>query len=195
MRRRSANQAFRLSFRSGGAPCAGLPPGAPTCPLAVNLNTFPSGTLKTPYLLPVESWAWSEQLGARGSLRVDYVGTRGVHEPYQVQLNGYQTVCDGCFAPFAYNQPLDQRFGSVNEFRTDAGSNYTGLQTSVIEAIRRADAAGKLHLQPLPRRSIERRLAAVLQPGHFVAAARRTAPGIWQLRLRRAAQHLGVRHL
>ncbi len=28
------------------------------------------------------------------------------------------------------NQPLDQRFGSVNEFRTDAGSNYTGLQTS-----------------------------------------------------------------
>ena len=54
-----------------------------------------------------------------------------MHEPYQVQFNGYQTVCDGCFAPFAYNQPLDQRFGSVNEFRTDAGSNYTGLQTSV----------------------------------------------------------------
>ena len=53
-----------------------------------------------------------------------------MHEPYQVQLNGYQTVCDGCFAPFAYNQPLDQRFGNVNEFRTDAGSNYTGLQTS-----------------------------------------------------------------
>ena len=48
-----------------------------------------------------------------------------------MQLNGYQTVCDGCFAPFAYNQPLDQRFGNVNEFRTDAGSNYTGLQTSV----------------------------------------------------------------
>ncbi len=47
-----------------------------------------------------------------------------------MQLNGYQTVCDGCFAPFAYKQPLDQRFGNVNEFRTDAGSNYTGLQTS-----------------------------------------------------------------
>ena len=69
-------------------------------------------------------------LGARGALRIDYVGTRAVHEPYQVQLNGYQTVCDGCFAPFAYKQPLDQRFGNVNEFRTDAGSNYTGLQTS-----------------------------------------------------------------
>jgi len=66
----------------------------------------------------------------RNSLRVDYVGARAVHEQYQVQMNGDQTVCDGCFVPFAYNQPLDQRFGNVNEFRTDAGSNYTGLQTS-----------------------------------------------------------------
>jgi hypothetical protein len=125
-----ANQSFQTVFRSGGAPCAGLAAGAPTCPLAVNLNTFPSGTLKTPYFL---QWSLGveRELGTRGALRVDYVGTRAVHEPYQVQLNGYQTVCDGCFAPFAYNQPLDQRFGNVNEFRTDAGSNYTGLQTSV----------------------------------------------------------------
>ena len=54
-----------------------------------------------------------------------------MHEPYQVQLNGYQNGCDGCFAPFAYNQPLDSRFGNVNEFRTGAGSHYAGLQTSV----------------------------------------------------------------
>jgi hypothetical protein len=94
------------------------------------MNTFPSGTLKTPYFL---QWSLGieRELGPRGGLRVDYVGTRAVHEPYQVQLNGYQTVCNGCFAPFAYNQPLDQRFGSVNEFRTDAGSHYSGLQTSV----------------------------------------------------------------
>jgi hypothetical protein len=124
-----ANQSFQTVFRSGGAPCAGLPAGAPTCPLAVNLNTFPSGTLKTPYFLQW-SLGLERELGARGSLRIDYVGTRSVHEPYQVQLNGYQTVCNDCFAPFAYNQPLDQRFGNVNEFRTDAGSNYTGLQTS-----------------------------------------------------------------
>ena len=124
-----ASQSFQTVFRSGGAPCAGLPVGAPTCPLAVRLNTFPSGTLKTPYFLQW-SFGLERELGARGSLRVDYVGTRAVHEPYQVQLNGYQTVCNGCFAPFAYNQPLDRRFGAVNEFRTDAGSNYTGLQTS-----------------------------------------------------------------
>ncbi len=124
-----ANQSFQAVFHSGGAPCIGLPAGAPTCPLAVNLNTFPSGTLKTPYFLQW-SLGLERALGTRGALRIDYVGTRAVHEPYQVQLNGYQTVCDGCFAPFAYKQPLDQRFGNVNEFRTGAGSNYTGLQTS-----------------------------------------------------------------
>src|ERR1700722_17453287 len=125
-----ANKSFQSVFRSGGSPCVGAVAGAPNCPLAVNLNTFPSGTLKTPYFLQW-SLGFERELGARGALRVDYGGTRAVHEPYQVQLNGYQTVCDGCFAPFAYNQPLDARFGNVNEFRTDAGSNYTGLQTSV----------------------------------------------------------------
>jgi hypothetical protein len=114
----AANQAFQSAFRSNAM-----------TPLAVNLNTFPSGTLKTPYFLQ-----WSvgleRELGARGSVRVDYVGTRAVHEPYQVELNGYQTVCAGCFAPFAYGQPLDTRFGSVNEFQTGAGSHYAGLQTS-----------------------------------------------------------------
>jgi len=125
----AANQSFQSVFRSGGSPCVEAVAGAPNCPLAVNLNTFPSGTLKTPYFLQW-SLGFERELGARGALRIDYVGTRAVHEPYQVQLNGYQTVCDGCFAPFAYNQPLDARFGNVNEFRTDAGSNYTGLQTS-----------------------------------------------------------------
>ena len=125
----AANRSFQSAFSSGSGPCAGMNPGAPICPLAVNLNTFPSGTLKTPYFLQW-SLGLERELGTRGSLRVDYVGTRAVHEPFQVQLNGYQTVCDGCFAPFAYNRPLDQRFGSVNEFRTGAGSHYSGLQVS-----------------------------------------------------------------
>jgi hypothetical protein len=114
----AANRSFQTAFSEGTA-----------TPYAVNLNTFPSGKLKTPYFLQW-SLGLEHTLGSRGSLRVDYVGTRAVQEPYQVQLNGYQTVCDGCFAPFAYNQPPDQRFGSVNEFRTGAGSHYSGLQTS-----------------------------------------------------------------
>jgi hypothetical protein len=112
----------------------GIAPGAPTCPLAVNLNTFPSGTLKTPYYYEYNLGV-EQQIGMRGALRIDYVGTRGVHEPYQVQLNGYQTVCAGCFAPFPYQRPVDQRFGSVNEFRTDANSIYSGLQTSLTEQL------------------------------------------------------------
>jgi hypothetical protein len=123
-----ANKAFQTTFSSGGAPCAGIQPGAPTCPLAVSLNTFPTGTLKTPhyyqYNLGIE-----QQIGSRGNLRADFVGTRGLHEPYQVQLNGYQNVCNGCFAPFPYQQPLDRRFGNVTEFQTGANSNYSGLQT------------------------------------------------------------------
>jgi hypothetical protein len=124
-----ANHSFQSLFRSGDPPCTGIQPGAPTCPLAVSLNTFPTGTLKTPYYYQYNLGV-EHQIGLRGDLRVDFVGTRGLHEPFQVQLNGYQTVCDGCFAPFPYQRPLDQRFGNVSEFRTDANSNYAGLQTA-----------------------------------------------------------------
>jgi len=130
----NAERSFESVFASGGAPCSGIAAGAPTCPLAVSLNTFSSGTLKTPFYYQF-NFGIEQQTGAHGSARVDYVGTRGLHEPYQVELNGYQTVCAGCFAPFAYRQPLDQRFGSVNEFQTGAGSSYSGLQTSISEKL------------------------------------------------------------
>ncbi len=130
----SANFQFQSQFSTGLPPCAGITPGAAVCPLAVSLNTFPSGTLKTPYYdqynLGIE-----QKLGTSGAVRVSYVGTRGLHEPFQVGLNGYQTVCAGCFAPYPYQQPLDQRFGNVNEFRTDANSNYSGLQSSLSEQL------------------------------------------------------------
>ncbi len=130
----SANKALQTSFAGGAPPCTGIHPGDAVCPLAVGLNTFPSGTLKTP-LYYQYSAGLEKQVGARGALRVDFVGTRGLHEPYQVQLNGYQNVCEGCFAPYQYGRPLDQRFGSVNEFRTDANSSYAGLQTSYTQQI------------------------------------------------------------
>jgi hypothetical protein len=125
----NAEDSFQTTFRSGGNPCVGMQPGAATCPLAVSLDTFPSGTLKTPYYYQY-NLGIEQQMGARGDLRADFVGTRGLHEPFQVQLNGYQTVCEGCFAPFPYARPLDQRFGNVDEFRTDASSNYAGLQVA-----------------------------------------------------------------
>jgi hypothetical protein len=128
----AANQQFQSFFKAGGPPCAGITAGEPTCPLAVSLNTFPTGTLKTPYYYQY-NFGIEQRLNAQGAVRIGYVGTRGLHEPFQVGLNGYQTVCPGCFAPYPYGQPLDQRFGNVNEFRTDASSNYNGLQTSLTE--------------------------------------------------------------
>jgi hypothetical protein len=130
----AANRQFQSLFSAGGPPCAGIAPGAPTCPLAVNLNTFPTGTLKTPYYYQY-NLGIEQKLNAHGAVRIGYVGTRGLHEPFQVGLNGYQNVCAGCFVPYPFAQPLDQRFGSVNEFRTDAGSNYSGLQASVSEQL------------------------------------------------------------
>lgn len=125
----AANQALQASFASNSSSCSGLASDASTCPLAVALNTFPSGTLKMPYYYEYDL-GLEQHLTARTTLRIDYVGTRGLHEPYQVELNGYQNVCPGCFAPFPYQRPIDPRFGSVNEFRTDANSIYNGLQIS-----------------------------------------------------------------
>jgi len=130
----SANKALQTSFSSGAPACAGIAAGDAVCPLAVGLNTFPTGTLKTPVYYQYSAGV-EQQVGGKGALRVDFVGTRGLHEPYQVQLNGYQNVCAGCFAPYSYGRPLDQRFGSVNEFRTDANSSYAGLQTSYTQQI------------------------------------------------------------
>lgn len=130
----AANRQFQTLFSTGGPPCASLAPGGHTCSLAVSLNTFPTGTLKTPYYYQY-NFGIEQKLNAHGAVRIGYVGTRGLHEPFQVGLNGYQTVCAGCFAPYPYAQPLDQRFGSVNEFRTDATSNYSGLQTSLSEQL------------------------------------------------------------
>jgi hypothetical protein len=42
------------------------------------------------------------QLGNTGSVHAQYVGTRAINQPYLTQVNGYQTVCQGCFAPFLY---------------------------------------------------------------------------------------------
>jgi hypothetical protein len=66
---------FNRSSARGGRPARDSP-GAPTCPLAVSLNTFPTGTLKTPYYYQYNLGV--EQQARRARLvRVDYVGTRG----------------------------------------------------------------------------------------------------------------------
>ena len=131
-RGRQRQPSVSIALQRRRAAMRGPSAGAPVCPLAVSLNTFPTGTLKTPYYYQY-NLGIEQKLNAHGAVRIGYVGTRGIHEPFQVGLNGYQMVCAGCFAPYPYARPLDQRFGSVNEFRTDAGSNYYGMQTSLTE--------------------------------------------------------------
>ena len=79
---------------------------------------------------PPSPWglALEQQFGTTMNLRAQYVGTRAVNQPYETQVNGYQTVCQGCFAPFPYGQPSDPRFGAVTQLSTGANSHYNGLQ-------------------------------------------------------------------
>ena len=73
------------------------------------------------------------EFGSHGQLHAQYVGTRAVNQPYLTQVNGYQTVCDGCFAPFPYAQSTDPRFGAVTQFSTGANSHYNGLQLTAMK--------------------------------------------------------------
>ena len=114
----AANQAFLSGFRNGSL---SLPP--------VALTAVPDGELHAPYFLQW-SFAVERQLGDTGSLRAQYVGTRAVNQPYMEQVNGYQTVCQGCFQPFPYASPTDPRFAGVTQLATGANSHYNGLQVT-----------------------------------------------------------------
>ena len=91
------------------------------------MTAVPDGKLHAPYFMQW-SFALEHQIGNTLNLRAQYVGTRAVNQPYETQVNGYQTVCQGCFAPFPYGQPLDPRFGAVTQLNTGANSHYNGLQ-------------------------------------------------------------------
>lgn len=123
----SANQAFLSGFQAGELSCASPLADPAHCLPPVASNAVPDGRLRAPYFL---QWSLGieHQFGNSASARVQYVGTRAVQQPYQVQVNGYQTVCPGCFAPFSYGQPPDPRFAAVNQLATGANSHYNGLQ-------------------------------------------------------------------
>src|ERR1035437_5984570 len=115
----AANQAFLNGFQRGLPSCASPSAGPATCLTPVALTAIPDGRLRAPYFLQW-SFAIERQLGNTGSLRAQYVGTRAVNQPYSTQVNGYQTVCAGCFRPFPYGAPTDPRFASVTQFATGA---------------------------------------------------------------------------
>jgi len=104
----------------------GFPQNLPSLP-PVAITAVPDGKLHAPYFMEW-SLGMEHQIGTTASVQAQYVGTRAVNQPYSTQVNGYQTVCQGCFAPFPYLQSTDSRFGAVTQFSTGANSHYNGLQ-------------------------------------------------------------------
>jgi hypothetical protein len=125
----AANQAFSSGFSRGELSCASPQATLGACLPPVAMTAAPGGELRAPYF---QEWSFGveHQFGNTSSLHAQYVGTRALNQPYLTQVNGYQTVCAGCFAPFPYMQPTDPRFGAVTQLSTGAYSNYHGLQLS-----------------------------------------------------------------
>ena len=123
----AANQTFTSGFPQGELSCASPQADPATCLPPVAITAVPDGKLHAPYFMEW-SLGLEHQFGQTISLQAQYVGTRAVNQPYLTQVNGYQTVCDGCFAPFPYLNPTDPRFGAVTQFATGENSHYNGLQ-------------------------------------------------------------------
>ncbi|MGD0668426.1 MAG: carboxypeptidase-like regulatory domain-containing protein [Bryobacteraceae bacterium] len=126
----SANLEFNSGFAQGRLSCASGLANPNACLPPVSITAVPDGKLHAPYFIEW-SLALEHQVGNALNLRAQYVGTRAVNQPYETEVNGYQTVCDGCFAPFPYGQPEDPRFGPVTQLNTGANSHYNGLQLTV----------------------------------------------------------------
>ena len=126
----AANNAFNSGFAQGQLSCASPLSNASSCLPAIALTAVPEGQLHAPYFMQW-SFGLEQQMGAFANLRAQYVGTRAVNQPYLTEVNGYQTVCQGCFAPFPYQQSLDPRFGAVTQLNTGANSHYNGLQLTL----------------------------------------------------------------
>lgn len=123
----AANRTFTSGFAHGELSCASPQSDPKTCLQPIAITAVPDGQLQAPYFMQW-SFALEQQIGSTVNVRAQYVGTRAVNQPYQTQVNGYQTVCEGCFAPFPYRQPKDPRFGAVTQLNTGANSHYNGLQ-------------------------------------------------------------------
>ncbi|MFZ0821082.1 MAG: carboxypeptidase regulatory-like domain-containing protein [Candidatus Acidiferrales bacterium] len=123
----AANQAFGAGFAQGQLSCASPLANPSACLPPVAITAVPSGELHAPYFMEW-SFGLEHQFGSTISVRAQYVGTRAVNQPFLTQVNGFQTVCAGCFAPFPYLQSADPRFGAVTQLSTGANSHYNGLQ-------------------------------------------------------------------
>jgi hypothetical protein len=125
----AANQSFNTGFAQGQLSCASPLANPNACLPPIAITAVPDGKLHAPYFMQW-SFGLEHQIGNTINLRAQYVGTASRNQPYQTQVNGYQTACQGCFAPFPYGAPTDPRFGAVTQLNTGANSHYNGLQAT-----------------------------------------------------------------
>jgi hypothetical protein len=130
----AANGIFTSGFSQGQLSCASTQANPATCLPPVAITAIPNGELHAPYFMEW-SLGLEQQLGSTASIHAQYVGTRAVNQPYLTQVNGYQKVCEGCFAPFPYAQSTDPRFAGVTQFSTGANSHYDGLQMTAMKRL------------------------------------------------------------
>jgi hypothetical protein len=130
----AANERFTSGFPQGQLSCASPQSTPEGCIPPVAITAVPDGKLHAPYFMEW-SLGMEHQFGTKASVQAQYVGTRAVNQPYSTQVNGYQTVCEGCFAPFPYLQSTDPRFGAVTQFSTGANSHYNGLQLTAMKRL------------------------------------------------------------
>ncbi len=130
----AANQQYAAGFAQGELSCASQLANPSACLAPVSMTVVPNGELHAPYFM---EWSFGieHQFGSTFSIHAQYVGTRAVNQPFLSQVNGYQTVCPGCFAPYPYLQPTDPRFGAVTQFSTGANSIYNGLQLTAMKRL------------------------------------------------------------
>ena len=179
----AANQLFNSGFAQGELSCASPLANPNACLPPISITAVPDGKLHAPYFMQW-SFALEHQIGNALNLRAQYVGTRAVNQPYETQVNGYQTVCQGCFAPFPYGQPVDPRFGAGNaiEHRREQP-----LQRPPVDSRQAAGARlsspGQLHLEPLHGHGLKRRIPSLRRGRAFFRRCRansaaNTAPAI-----------------
>jgi hypothetical protein len=122
-----ANQTLLSGFSSGVPSCTATNAPANCLPVLSGYFTVPKGLLKYPFFLESNA-SVQHQFGANWSVQASYVWTHAEHGFYTYAANGFQSVCQGCFAPFPYGAPLDSRFSSVTQATDGSNSNYNGLQ-------------------------------------------------------------------
>ena len=130
----AANRSFTSGFSQGQLSCASPQANPAACLPPVAITAVPDGRLHAPYFM---EWSLGieHQFGSTARVQTQYVGTRAVNQPYLTQVNGYQTVCQGCFAPFPYRQPVDPRFSGVTQFSTGENSHYNGVQLTAMKRL------------------------------------------------------------